>query len=405
MGGPNVAGTQNLQHTCPNCGHKGLWMFYEVSDVPVHSCLMMKTRDESLAFPKGDITLGFCDACGLITNTSFDPSAETYAANYEDQQTFSPTFNAIAADLVDRLIEKHDLHDKDIIEIGCSKGDFLVLLCERGPNRGIGIDPACVEGRVRTEAADRIKFIPDYYSEKHADLPADFACCRHTLEHIHHTAEFMTTLRRSLGERPDTVIFFDMPDATRVLAECAFWDIYYEHCSYFTPGSLARLFRCTGFEITDLGRDFDDQWVMIEAVPSRSVSEVTHELEESVETTAGLIREFVENVGNERKLWKDRLAQWRETGRRAAVWGSGSKCVAFLTTMEAADLVDCVVDINPHRHGLFIPGVGKEVVAPEFLKEFGPHEIVVMNPIYEEEIRQMLDSMGLRPDVTSLGIS
>lgn len=390
--------------TCPACGNQGLWIFYEVSGVPVHSCLMMKTRDEAEAFTRGDITLGFCDVCGFITNTSFDPAAEEYAANYEDQQTFSPTFNAIASDLATRLIEKHDMHDKDIIEIGCSKGDFIIFLCEQGPNRGVGIDPSAVEGRIDAKAAGRVKFIADYYSEEYADLPADLVCCRHTLEHIHPTSEFMSMLRRSLGERMDTVVFFDLPDVTRVLAEWAFWDIYYEHCSYFTPGSLAKLFRSTGFDITDLRREFDDQWITIEAVPARAGAERQHDIEESVEATAGLISRFVENVGRERKMWRDRLAQWREAGSRTAVWGSGSKCVAFLTTMDASDLVDCVVDINPYRHGLFIPGAGKEVVAPEFLKKCDPDEIVVMNPIYEKEIRRMLNEMGLSPNVTSLGV-
>jgi hypothetical protein len=47
-----------------------------------------------------------------------------------------------------------------------------------------------------------------------------------------------------IGERDDTAVFFETPDAKRVLAEGAFWDIYYEHCSYFsperTPGCFAR---------------------------------------------------------------------------------------------------------------------------------------------------------------------
>ena len=38
----------------------------------------------------------------------------------------------------------------------------------------------------------------------------------------------------------------------RVLEEGAFWDIYYEHCSYFTLGSHARLFRRAGLDVTDL---------------------------------------------------------------------------------------------------------------------------------------------------------
>ena len=29
-------------------------------------------------------------------------------------------------------------------------------------------------------------------------------------------------------------MFFQVPDMSRVLRDLAFWDIYYEHCSYFT---------------------------------------------------------------------------------------------------------------------------------------------------------------------------
>ncbi|ULB47451.1 SAM-dependent methyltransferase, partial [Limnospira fusiformis KN01] len=82
-------------------------------------------------------------------------------------------------------------------------------------------------------------------------------------------------------------------------------------------------------------------------------------------------------------------------GKRVVVWGSGSKCVAFLTTLKTENQVQYIVDINPHRHGQFIPGVGHEIMSPEFLKEYQPDEIIVMNPIYCAEIQKMLDDMGV----------
>ena len=60
----------------------------------------------------------------------------------------------------------------------------------------------------------------------------------------------MRLVRGSIGDRPQVTVFFELPDMERVLVEQAFWDIYYEHCSYFTLGSLARLFRRTGFDVT-----------------------------------------------------------------------------------------------------------------------------------------------------------
>jgi len=64
-----------------------------------------------------------------------------------------------------------------------------------------------------------------------------------TLEHIADTADFIKMVRGSLQDSPSTDVFFQVPDVLRVLEEEAFWDIYYEHCSYFSIGSLARLFR------------------------------------------------------------------------------------------------------------------------------------------------------------------
>ena len=272
-----------VEHQCPNCGHKELSIFYEVRNVPVHSCLMLPTQQEALDFPCGDVVLGFCEHCGFITNVAFDRKWSAYAPNYEDQQSFSPTFNKFALDLANRLVKNYDLHDKDIVESGCSKGDFLLLLCELGKNRGVGIDPSAVPGRIESEAADRVIFIQDYYSEHYSEHVGDFICCRHTLEHIYPTFEFVSTVRRSIGDRLHTSVFFEIPDTTRVLRDLAFEDIYYEHCSYFTPGSLARLFRSCGFEVTDLYQAYAKQYLLIEAQPVAITSDKIHPLEESLE--------------------------------------------------------------------------------------------------------------------------
>ena len=389
-------------YVCHNCGGQTISVFYEARDVPVHSCLMMLSQQEALRFPQGDIVLGFCEECGFISNVAFDPSAQDYSPIYEDQQCFSPTFNAFAQDLANRLIEKYNLHDKDILEIGCGKGDFLMMLCELGENRGVGIDPAYVKGRIHSKASDRVTFIQDYYSERYANYHGDLVCCRHTLEHIQDTAGFVSSVRRAIGNRLDTIVFFEVPDVTRVLRELVFWDIYYEHCSYFSPGSLARLFRSCKFEVIDLSRDFDDQYLLIEARPVSRTSGKVHELEESVEEIAKYVKYFFAHCREKLDQWKKRLQQIHADGRRAVVWGSGSKCVSFMATLGVKDEIEYVIDVNPYRHGKFLPGAGKKIMPPEFLRKYKPDVTVVMNPIYCDEIRQMLDDMGVTTEVISV---
>ncbi len=387
---------------CPNCGVSGMSPFYEVRNVPIHSCLMMSTQQDALKFPRGDISLGFCEGCGFISNLAFDSSAPDYSSIYEDQQSFSPTFNAFAQNLASRLIKKYDLYNKDIVEIGCGKGDFLRLLCELGDNRGVGIDPACAKDRVQSEVAECVTFIQDNYSEAYASYHGDLVCCRHTLEHIYSTAEFVSMVRRTIGDRKETIVFFEVPDVTRILRDLAFWDIYYEHCSYFSPESLAHLFRSCDFELLDLYRDYGDQYLLIEARPVNKPSCKVHELEESLEQISGDVRNFSTHCRDRLDYWRQTLQQICAERKRTVVWGAGSKCLAFMTTLGFKNEIEYVVDINPYLHGKFIPGVGKEIMPPEFLKEYKPDVVIVMNPIYCDEIRQMLDNMGLTPEMTSV---
>jgi SAM-dependent methyltransferase len=377
----------------------GMPVFYELEQVPAHSVLLLSTREEALAYPKGDIALGFCQTCGFIANVAFDPSLHEYSSGYEATQAFSPTFNAFAHRLATRLIDQYDLHGKDIIEIGCGQGEFLTLLCELGGNRGVGFDPAYVSGRSESSTQDGITFIKDFYSEKYADYHGDFVCCKMTLEHIQHTADFVSTVRHSLRDQSDTIVFFQVPDVMRTLREVAFWDIYYEHCSYFSLGSLARLFRRCGFDVMNLAREYDDQYLMIETRPGDGEGGAFLEQENDLEDLTRDVAYFSENYPHELDAWRRDLQSIRQTGRRAVIWGAGSKGVAFLTTLHIQDEIEYAVDINLYKHGTYMAGTGQEIVAPGFLREYRPDVVIVMNPIYCGEIQQDLDRIGVAAEL------
>lgn len=392
----------SMNDVCPSCGEKRMSVFYEVDRIPVHSCLMLKTREESVSFPRDDLKLGVCDKCGFVSNVVFDEKYYAYSSAYEDQQSFSPTFNKFALQLAEGIVDKHDLRGKRVVEIGCGKGDFLALVCELGGNEGVGIDPTCVKERIKSSVADRITVIPDYYSEKYSEYVGDMIMCRHTLEHIYRTNEFMSIIRRSVKDRMDTRLFFEIPDGLRVIRDMAFEDVYYEHCSYFSPGSAARLFRNTDYEVTDLALEYDDQYLLVEAFPATGSSTSVHSLEESPEDMLVYAEDFSKRINETLERWREDVTRMYDDRRRPVVWGSGSKCVAFLTTIGMNDEIGHVVDINPHRHGKYIPGVGKEIESPEILKTVDPQVVIVMNRVYTEEIREQLSGMGLKPEIVAL---
>lgn len=373
--------------------------FYEVRNIPVHSVLLMPTRERALNYPRRDLQLGFCPSCGFICNTIFDPTVHEYSTSCEETQGFSPTFNAFSRSLAKRWVEQYGLQDKRVLEIGCGKGEFLVQMLEYGAGNGIGIDPAFVPERLNTPVASRLEFIQDLYSEKYTHLKADVVCCRHTLEHIAPTLDFMSMIRRTIGDRMDTLVLFELPDAFRVLKEAAFWDIYYEHCSYFTTGSLARLFRPSGFDVLELELEYDDQYIVIAGKPAVSCTGPSFVGENDLETVAQEVTAFPERFIRLRDDWLSRINGRRAEGKKLIVWGGGSKAVAFLTTLGLDDQIDQVVDINPHKHGKFIPGTGHPVRSPDTLKETCPDCVILMNPVYEDEVRTQLRGMGLNPEI------
>lgn len=401
-GGRSIASGASV-NTCHCCGGSDVRSFYRVEDVPAHSCLMFSSRQAALEFPRGRIELGFCGGCGFIGNVSFDPALERYSAAYEETQAYSPRFLRFLDEIWDDQIARFELGPgMTALEIGCGKGEFLVGLCERSGCAGIGVDPGYRPERTRSSAAGRMQFIRDFYGPKYAHLQADFVCCRHTLEHIAPVHEFVRLVRETIGERRHVNVFFELPDMERVLQQGAFWDIYYEHCSYFTRGSLARLFRSTGFDVHRLYKAYDDQYLMLEAQPAARPTDALLPQENDLATITSLVARFERQVTERLQSLADTLARHRERGHRLAIWGSGSKCVALISSLALTRSLVAVVDINPHKHGKFLAGSGIEIVSPDALRALRPEVVLVMNSIYLDEIRHDLAARSLHPELIAL---
>jgi len=394
---------RRIDTACPACASRTLTVFFEEDGVPTNSCLLLDDPGEATGFPRGELRIAFCDACGFATNTAFVPGRAEYSQRYEETQGFSPRFMGFARELAERWVEDYDLADRTVLEIGCGKGEFLIEMAKAGAGHCIGIDPGVHPERVDDPAAADIEWIADFYDERYSHLDADVVICRHTLEHIPDVARFMTTIRDAIGDRPDTVVLFELPDLQRVLDEVAFWDLYYEHCSYFSLGSLARLFRRTGFEVLDLSLEYDDQYLLIAARPS-SVPAAGESLpaEDDLDRLRHGIASFRTGYDDLVGGWRRRIDELDAAGRRAVIWGSGSKGVSFISNLALGSELAAAVDINPHKWGKYMVGSSHRIVPPDSLRTLRPDLVVAMNPIYVDEIGAQLDELGVDAELTAL---
>ena len=386
---------------CPACSGADLSEIYALESVPVQSSVLLDSRAEALAFPCHAITLCFCADCGLVFNTSFDLKLVDYAATTEESQHFSGTFSRFAGQLIAEISSLYELAGKCTLEIGCGKGDFLQELTRQTGTMGLGIDPGFIPARLPGANSHEIAFQREYFNPATVAVPPDLVVCRHTIEHIPDVGSFMRDVAAVAGGREEVGILFETPDVRRVLAEGAFWDIYYEHCSYFTLGSLARLFRRSGLTVTRLYLAYDGQYIMLYAAPDSRGGYPLPE-EDDLDAVRALAAAFPAKVAEARAHWTDFVRTRHAAGQRVAIWGGGSKAVGFLSTNGLTGEVAQVVDINPHKQGKFLPGTGQEVIGPETLKGAPPDAVIVMNPIYLPEIGTQLRGMGLAPELVAV---
>lgn len=374
----------------------------EQRGVPVHTSTLLDSREAAIAYPRADLRLVVCHECGLLTNAAFDAASHDYSASYEEVQSFSPRFRAYASELARTLVERHALKGRDVFEIGSGRGDFLLEVCALTGGAGYAVDPSFREERLKGPAADRVTVERVFFAPEHVPSGVAAVLCRHTLEHVYDVSRFLRAVRQGLDRAPDAVAVFEVPDTARVLRETAFWDLFYEHCSYFTAGSLARAFRAAALVPERLERTFDDQYVVVTARARRPGEGGTLELEETPAEITELAASFAERVDQARERWTGVLQAVRERGDRAVIWGAGSKGVGFLSNLGLSDQIVYAVDMNPAKHGMFMPGTGQEIVAPSKLVDIRPSVVVVMNPAYRDEIADDLDQLGVEAEVLTL---
>ena len=378
---------------CVICGNRQTKEFVTIPQIPVLCNILWPSKEEATSVRRVDITLAFCSHCGHIFNPNFDPALMDYSQVYENSLHFSPRFQQFAETLAMELVARHALHDKTIIEISCGKGDFLQMLCAVGSNRGYGFDPSYVGDLTVQAGTGKITFIQDFYSEAYANYPADFLCCRHTLEHIEEPNAFLRMVRATIGEQ-QLPVYFEMPNALFTLRDLAIWDFIYEHCGYFSADSLRYLFQQHGFQVTDVQPTYEGQFLYIEALPTTQGDVVLPNAGGS--NLADDVDDFTTRYQQKVATEAAKLAEIREAGQKAVIWGAGSKGITFLNVMQTQGIIDYAVDLNVRKQGMYITGSGQQIVAPDFLQTYQPDVIIVMNPIYMDEIQQMTADLGIK---------
>lgn len=382
---------------CTACGSLNVFQVLKIEDAPAHCNVLWQDKEGAQNCHKGDIELNFCKDCGHLYNQSFDEGLMSYDQEYENTLDFSPSFQKFAKELVERLTTSYDLHGKSIVEIGCGKGVFLKMIAELGGNKAFGFDKSYDPANETEEIPENVTFIQDFYSEKYADYPSDMIISRHVLEHIEFPEPFVKGIKDISSDKDGKKVFyFEVPNILYTLRDMGIWDLIYEHCSYFSATSIAGVFEKVGLNVVNVQEGYAGQFLSIEA---NTEAQQTYKPYVDVAEIADMVDKFSSNFKEKIAHWTSVLDELKKENKKIVTWGGGSKGVSFLNFLKTGGLIDYIVDINPRKTGMYVAGTGQKYIQPEELVDIKPDVVIIMNPIYEQEISDALKEMGLKVDV------
>jgi SAM-dependent methyltransferase len=391
-----------MRLNCPVCKEARSSLIVERMAAPILMHNVFETALEAHACRTGHLAIRRCDACGFAWNAAFDPDKIVYGPGYDNAQGFSPQFQSHLDARIDAILA---LFPKgraiNIIEVGAGQGDFLLRLKARGGERighALGFDPAW-KGSDGTRIGEDIRMYRRVFDAEAASIAAeidvDLVLSRHVIEHVSEPMAFLAAIRSGIIGRPATRLVLETPDIDWILKNSAFEDLFYEHCSIFSPGSMAIALEAAGFSGADVETVFAGQYLWATArfagAPGGAV-DTREQPPAALFSTDALAHE-----------WRARIDGWRANGGRVAIWGAGAKGMTFAQIVDpGTDRIAAIIDMNPNKQGKFIGVTGHPIASPDAIPALAPSHIVVMNPNYAPEIRAMLAAKAINASLLTL---
>ena len=217
--------------------------------------------------------------------------------------------------------------------------------------------------------------------------------CKMTLEHIAQPVAMLRQIAELARRSTDCEIFVQVPNAGAIFSLGAFWDIYYEHCNYFTARTLNYAFQCAGLEPVTIVPVFANQYIVAHA----KLAPGPHDLARAGDTASDLesFQQFCRNADRQAKKWRESIHGWISTSEQIMLWGGGSKAVAFISFTKSAEHLLAAIDINPRKWKTYLPGSCLPVLSPNQAKTSELTRIILLNRAYHDEVQRECSRVGI----------
>lgn len=388
------------QH-CRFCGQKLNYTFADLGLSPLaNEYIPVENVDRGQVFYP--LKVQVCEKCFLAQAELYQRPEQIFG-EYRYFSSYSESWLSHCKYYVDMIIPRLGLTPSShVLEVACNDGYLLqYFLPYQIPVKGI--EPAenvAAAARKRGINVDCCFFDADTAQKiVNRDGHYDLVIGNNVLAHVPDISGFVKGLACVLS--PEGTITMEFPHLMRLIADNQFDTIYHEHFHYLSLGVVQRIFQLRGLDIYDVEelpthggslRIYAAHQEYAETQLRASVSELLRQ-----EREFGLedIRTYAKFNIKMQRIKLDTLQlliSCKQQQKHIAAYGAAAKGNTFLNYCGIKnDMIDFIVDSNPHKQGFYLPGSSIPIVDPEILWKQKPDYLLILPWNLTKEIMDKAD--------------
>jgi 2-polyprenyl-3-methyl-5-hydroxy-6-metoxy-1,4-benzoquinol methylase len=371
-----------------------------VNSPPSNAYLTAKQLDEPEVFYP--LRVFVCEKCLLVQIDEHKKADEIFDQNYAYFSSFSKTWLEHSQKYVEMMCRRFGFDkNSQVIEIASNDGYLLQFFHQKGVPV-LGIEPTSNTANAAREKGIETwtEFFGTRLAEKltEKNRQADLLLGNNVLAHVPNINDFVSGLKIALKQ--NGVITMEFPHLLELVENNQFDTIYHEHFSYFSFHTVRQLFAAHGLEIFDV-EELATHGGSLRIFAKRSENQ-THKPTENIEKLLAKEKEFglldLNYYANFQpkadQIKYDLLAflvEQKRNGKKIAAYGAAAKGNTLLNYCGVKkDLVAFVVDISPHKQGLFLPASHIAIVDENLIRCEKPDYVLILPWNIKKEIIERL---------------
>jgi 2-polyprenyl-3-methyl-5-hydroxy-6-metoxy-1,4-benzoquinol methylase len=371
-----------------------------VNSPPSNSFLTQEQLNEPEVFYP--LKVYTCHNCYLVQVDEYKKSDAIFNNEYVYFSSYSKSWLAHAKKYTDLMIESLKLTSgSQVIEVASNDGYLLQYFQEKNIPV-LGIEPTSNTAEAAIKKG--INTVVDFFGVRLArqlvekNIRADLLLGNNVLAHVPDIIDFVGGMKIIL--KPTGVITMEFPHLVQLIENNQFDTIYHEHFSYLSFYTVKKIFESQGLELFDVDEIPTHGgslriYAKHKEDSSKSISEKVLTLLKK-EESKGISQISYYNDFQQRALkvkidFTSFLITQKKNGKRVSAYGAAAKGNTLLNYCGIKnDLIEYVVDANPHKQNKYLPGSHIPVVKESFLREYHPDYVVILPWNIRTEIVEQL---------------